>query len=149
MTRPSEITIAWAAGLFDGEGTIAFYKARVHVAIHMTDKDLLDRMQEAFGGQIYLTTKQKEHHKTSWKWAITTTAKSIEFLDMIYPYLGVRRQAKVEAARDLQQFNKQAVSERVRQEILSYRDSGLTQSAIAAKVGCSREHVNKTFRKYT
>lgn len=145
-----ETTIAWAAGLFDGEGTIIFGKRnKVFVAISMTDLDILERMQSGFGGVIYPLKKRKAHWKDAWMWKINGTKKSLEFLEMIYPYLGVRRQAKVEEARTFLPDLKSERNTRIRQEILNLRDSGLTQGTIAARVGCSREHVNRVLRMVT
>lgn len=141
-----ETTIAWAAGLFDGEGCITIVGNRVQVVVSMTDLDLLERMQKHFGGSIHPIKKRKEHWKDAWKWQISGTKKSLAFLDLIYPYLSIRRQARVEEARNHFLDLRAVKNARLRSEILSFKDSGLTQGTIAARVGCSREHVNRVLR---
>lgn len=145
MSQDDQILAAWAAGLFDGEGCISLPsgKARVVVSIQMTDFDLLERMRDGFGGKIYSVAKRKDHWKESWKWQISTTKDSVEFLDRIYPWLGVRRKARVEEARRIARKNRAARSWEVRMKILTLGKADFTQREISEIVGCSREHVNR------
>ena len=36
--------------------------------VAMTDLDILERLQDIFGGHIYTKAKQKPHHKQGWTW---------------------------------------------------------------------------------
>jgi hypothetical protein len=46
--------IAWAAGLFEGEGTIVDSAGPVQLRVKMTDLDVLERLLDVFGvGEIY------------------------------------------------------------------------------------------------
>jgi hypothetical protein len=46
--------IAWAAGLFEGEGTIVDSTGSVQLRVKMTDLDVLERLLDVFGvGDIY------------------------------------------------------------------------------------------------
>jgi len=136
-----DITNAWAGGLFDGEGTINISNSSVSikVCIQMTDLDVLEKMKKEYGGQIIICVKQADHHKQSWSWYISDSKKSIAFLNEIYPWLGKRRQSRAEEAR----IKYQSSQEIKKQKIRELRHSGLTQQAIADKVGCRREHVNR------
>jgi hypothetical protein len=46
--------IAWAAGLFEGEGTIVDSTGSVQLRVKMTNLDVLERLVDVFGvGEIY------------------------------------------------------------------------------------------------
>ena len=83
MGTPDGAVIAWAAGLFDGEGTILFSGNRVTAQMSMTDLDLLERMQASFGGSIYAIAKRKAHWKDAWVWRCGSTPNSMKFLEAI------------------------------------------------------------------
>jgi hypothetical protein len=53
--------IAWAAGLFEGEGSITHVYGRTQLRIHMTDFEVLERFLEIIGaGRIYGPYSRKE-----------------------------------------------------------------------------------------
>lgn len=111
----------------------------------MTDLDILERFL-VFGGSIRDMPKQADHHKRSWRWEIQSAQKALTFLDLIYPYLGHRRSARVREARGALVKNNNFKNFEMRNKIHSFKDSNLKQSEIAEIVGCSREHVNKVLR---
>jgi DNA-binding NarL/FixJ family response regulator len=137
---------AWATGLFEGEGTVGIVNNRVTVTIQMTDKDILDRMQENFGGYLYECKKQQEHHKMSWKWVISDSAGAIEFLNKIYPLLGQRRRARVNEAREAFSGHRNEKMKRRISEVKELRESGLTHQAIADKLNLNRTYVSHILR---
>ena len=84
----------WAAGLFEGEGTIRKFnpaKYFYEVAIKMTDLDILVRMQNLYGGTINLQPLTAPHHKPIWRWSLGTKSRVRQFLINILPHLGYRR----------------------------------------------------------
>lgn len=93
-----ENLLAWAAGLFDGEGTIYSFNRRIRASIHMTDLDILETFQSNFGGTIRLQKKQKEHHKKSWRWSLQASEEAVVFLKDILPFLHARRTKKAQEA---------------------------------------------------
>jgi hypothetical protein len=44
-----ELDIAWAAGLFEGEGTIVDSTGSVQLRVKMTDLDVLEKRFDVFG----------------------------------------------------------------------------------------------------
>jgi hypothetical protein len=53
-TMSEELDIAWAAGLFEGEGTIVDSTGSVQLRVKMTDLDVLEKLFDVFGvGGIY------------------------------------------------------------------------------------------------
>jgi hypothetical protein len=147
VTVSSE-AVAWAAGLFDGEGTILLSGNKVTAQMSMTDFDLLERMRSYFGGSIYTIAKRKVHWKDAWVWRCGSTPDSMMFLESIYPWLGSRRQAKVEEAR-IRYHNLRSVRERRTKDLLfSIKDSGITQQQMADAIGCSRKTVNRLLKSW-
>lgn len=95
----NEIDIAWAAGLLEGEGSFTFKgSGRTAVRVHcqMTDRDILERLQGIFGGQIYEVAKRKNHWKDCWVWILTKEEESVRCVEMILPHMGFRRSQKIE-----------------------------------------------------
>ena len=89
---PNEL--AWAAGIFEGEGSINIIPNRPSCAslqVAMTDLDILVRLQDIFGGYIYEKKKQKTHHKKSWTWQLTRKADVYATLEKLLPWFGERR----------------------------------------------------------
>lgn len=88
--------LAYAAGLFDGEGSISLVRQknnRSHspqLSIASTDREVLDWLQERFGGSI--VTKQPRHanHLVSYDWRLTDR-RALNFLKLIRPYLVIER----------------------------------------------------------
>ncbi len=94
----ADLGIAWAAGIFEGEGCITLHSGHPYILIDMTDKDVLDRFLEIFPiGTIRgpYTHKNKEHHKPRWRFDAFGT-KALPIIEKIYPYLLSRRKQKVD-----------------------------------------------------
>lgn len=96
----SDTEIAWLAGLIEGEGSFTLYQGegriRVLISIQMTDKDVLDRVASIVGlGNVVWCTKREEHHKDSYKWAISSRVAVTELMMLLYPCMGTRRQARI------------------------------------------------------
>lgn len=109
MTQPvyspfqsPEQEIAWAAGLFEGEGTVCAVKAYngsfyPRMAIGTTDLDVLQRFVEIVGvGKVY---GPYQHYgpdkKPMYRWAADRRERFTEVLDLIWPFLCDRRQQQV------------------------------------------------------
>jgi len=97
------IDIAWAAGLFEGEGTIYFYNQskRYKLGLKMTDKDVMDKFFNIFKvGRLYgpYTPKEKklngENRKDFWIWQCWNHSEVNGLLKKLLPYFGKRRAAK-------------------------------------------------------
>src|SRR5690349_5515236 len=137
MTELHRIT--WLAGLFEGEGSFGFSHGKPkQLKIHMTDLDVLERVQEWFGGTISATTKQQEHWKDSWLWQIGGSA-GLELAKQIRPYLLGRRQQRCDEFISLFRTQQEYNAERARRkqqhltEALIYRAQGLTHQVIDRK----------------
>ncbi len=94
----SESEVSWFAGLFDGEGCIAWPRRIIHQSVRLdvpsTSKALLDRVAEVTGtGRIapYKPTGNPRH-SPAWGWhCYGDNARSI--LHQIYPWLIIKKEA--------------------------------------------------------
>lgn len=97
------IQIAWAAGLFEGEGS--FYqntikkKGKVYyypsIALRMTDKDIVDRFAQIIEhNDLRLQKRTNPKHKDIWEVRVRQLEKVKEVADAFWPFLGSRRKAK-------------------------------------------------------
>jgi hypothetical protein len=102
----SETEIAWATGVFEGEGSIVLVpycrgatRMQRHVAIKMTDRDVLERVQRAFGvGQLRGPFRRIEHahYKPIWTWTVNRWSEIERVLRAMLPWLGERRRIKAQ-----------------------------------------------------
>jgi len=95
--------IAWAAGLFEGEGTIgtqtAAGRVRIRMALGTTDRDVLDRFQKIVGcGNITGPKWREKSTKPLWLWTITSFDDVAKVSLLFSPFLGDRRRNALERA---------------------------------------------------
>lgn len=91
--------IAWAAGFFDGEGSIGIYATgktgyQYRLSVQVSQKgntDSLEKFKELFGGQISCQDKSQNY----WRWMVYSRQAG-NMLEIILPYLVVKKkQAEV------------------------------------------------------
>ena len=63
VRRPTAIEVAWAAGIYEGEGScVANHNSKGYesfvVSVNQNDPELLYRMREMFGGSIILCNRK-------------------------------------------------------------------------------------------
>jgi hypothetical protein len=96
VTEESEI--AWAAGLFEGEGTITCGRLphNLRMAVMMTDRDVVEHFAEVLGGaaRYWMPPRHRTHGwKAQWWWNASGQAAA-DILRLLLPYLGERRSAR-------------------------------------------------------
>ena len=104
ILKPTDLEIAWAAGIFEGEGSCCASgtgKRSFVVAVDQKDPELLYRLRDLFGG----TVDEYENNRgtlansfksfTIFRWAICGDRARI-FLAAIYGYLTVRRKTQID-----------------------------------------------------
>lgn len=85
---------AYAAGLFDGEGTIAI-SPRVRMAVKMTDKGPVDSLHDILGGHVYQWQDTNKGRPT-YEWRAAGWDGTLEAIDAILEFSkGKRRQLEV------------------------------------------------------
>jgi len=99
----TEIEWAWFAGVFEGEGSVAFTGTNtVRLIVKMTDRDVLMRLQKIAGGVVYPRKRldMPAHYKDQWDWYIDRSDLVLETMGRIKPYLGIRRLQRFEEAEE-------------------------------------------------
>lgn len=100
--------IAWAAGLFDGEGTIFASDqlrhkrahVRLHAAIAMTDEETVRRFHAAVGvGYVHGPYRaKKKNWKPKWVWRGGRDKDIRTTLRLLWPWLGTAKRQQAERA---------------------------------------------------
>lgn len=100
---PSTDEIAWAAGLFEGEGTWGVYhRSRgpslvIQAALGMTDRDVVETFCRIVGmGTVKVRDKQRGNRKTVYVWSCGEAASVRALVEMFRPWLGERRMERGE-----------------------------------------------------
>ena len=77
--------IAWASGLFEGEGTV-----RRKLEIEMTDKDVITKFWDIVNcGNVYY--RERPNVKPTWRWAVGNKKDVKKCLALMLPFFGNRR----------------------------------------------------------
>jgi len=105
-TTPTVLDIAWAAGVYEGEGYVNISKAgnklkkdgseykRIQVSVVQKEPWLIDRLLQLFGGHKYLRI-QEAQPLYSW---ICSGSRASGFLMTIYKFLSPWKQIQADAA---------------------------------------------------
>lgn len=100
---PSEIDIAWAAGVYEGEGNVARTNeyACSRIMVSQKDPEILYRLRDWFGGSVNRNSGRKKcPEETIHKW-IACGDHGRVFAALIYKYLSSRRRTQIDATRIL------------------------------------------------
>lgn len=90
--------IAWAAGLFEGEGCFTACRARrgprqyMRASLAMTDEDVVRDFAAAVGvGRVNGPYRTTENRKPQWRWDLHGYGACQAFVQALMPWLGDRR----------------------------------------------------------
>lgn len=109
--------VAWAAGLFEGEGWITISARKpfgknksvsysMCVGVTMTDEEILERFQAVFGGTLHATSEVNEKYRPAYRLELYSTRASSALSEMM-PYFGPRRAERARLAIDFQNLKDQ------------------------------------------
>lgn len=65
--------IAWATGLFDGEGCVTTLypkRSQVRLEIQMVHKPTLERFARAVGGNVHKSYEHRRKNRIQWRWRV-------------------------------------------------------------------------------
>lgn len=132
---PSDIEIAWAAGVYEGEGSCVRTGPKSNsfsVTISQKDPELLYRLREMFGGSVFFRYQGKQRF-TVYTWVLCGTRARI-FLAAIFPWLTARRKIQIEAtsAKEFLEFVGPIPSQGIMQ-FLSEKLEGYVADHLAAR----------------
>ena len=88
--------IIWLAGLLEGEGNFRLDKNCPRITLNMTDKDVVEKVHNIFGGNFYIQDKSK--YKSNWNICYSLTIngeRAIGIMLSIYTLMGQRRKTKI------------------------------------------------------
>jgi hypothetical protein len=88
--RPTLLDIAWAAGIYEGEG----HCTQDAIQIGQNDPWLLYRLQALFGGRVAPTGEQRGKPFVHYRWS-ASGPRGRGFAMTIYKFLSPRRQAQI------------------------------------------------------
>ena len=95
-----ELELAWAAGLFDGEGSTSVLKTQrdrytyLRMSVSQKDRRVLDRFTKAVGvGKVYFN-KRGMH-----SWDCFRQDQVYNVLDLLWPYLSDAKKEQATAAK--------------------------------------------------
>jgi hypothetical protein len=94
----SDTEAAYAAGILDGEGSIALTRNRKsrwpspQVSVSSTDKELLVWLRSRFGGSIVIKKPRRSNHSVSYEWKLTDR-RALGFLQTTQKHLVIERKA--------------------------------------------------------
>lgn len=90
--------LAWAAGLFEGEGCVTLTKRRAPqsptavAVLTSTDLDVVESFRTAVGlGSIRALKQRQSHHKQAWEWRIQSFHNVNKLFQLLAPWLHERR----------------------------------------------------------
>jgi hypothetical protein len=95
-TRAEEI--AWAAGLFEGEGCVTEIDGRFTLALNNTDEEVVRRFEEIVRlGRIYGPYENSSsdgfRRKPFWAW-VAKDESALDVMQMLAPWLSTRRRSR-------------------------------------------------------
>lgn len=111
LTYTDETEITWAAGLFEGEGSLSLKQTNDHYSLKvaMTDRDVLEKLGDIWGLNVcgpYNTNKTPSQEKLKkvsgstntrkdyFEVSVSARSKIFKIVCEIYPYLHARRREK-------------------------------------------------------
>lgn len=93
--------LAWAAGLFEGEGYITYGQqhsdsVRLRLGLNITDEDVIRQFHKIVGvGTLSGPhVRPGSHHKPIWTWYASSFEAAQALIAAFYPWLHSRRRAK-------------------------------------------------------
>jgi hypothetical protein len=91
MRLDYKVAVAWAAGFFEGEGSVAIRS----LGVNQVNREPLERLKKLFGGQVNLGYPAKGNRKACYAWWICGEEARM-FVEAIWPFLSIRRQRQID-----------------------------------------------------
>lgn len=151
--------LAWAAGLFDGEGwaSSARYNrktggmtATLSLGVGQAHREVLDRFRAALGfGSVTGPTKSRK--TLMWSYRVHGFEKVQAVFAMLWPWLGeIKRAQVVKVLRDALAFRprqkRRQFTRRQVEDIRSALAAKVSQSEIARRLDCNKSGINAIAR---
>ena len=95
-----DASLGWMAGVMDGEGTMCIHvierssRARLFVSVSNTDYRMISELRRLTGLGSIRREERSERQRARWIWR-TAGQKAAAFLEMILPYLRVKKEQAI------------------------------------------------------
>ena len=90
-----ELKVAWAAGLFEGEGSCCITDGRQpRVQLASTDEDVVRRFVAIVGRGRVRFHERTNGNKDVWHWSVQGRDDVLYVLNLLWPFLGERRRER-------------------------------------------------------
>ena len=96
MLSPSLLDIAWASGIYEGEGSCVFNET-AQVSVSQADPWLIKKFASLFGGRVSKHSPTGLGKKTIYKWSVSGP-RARGFLLTVYSFLSIRRRLQARKA---------------------------------------------------
>ena len=96
LCRVKQTDLAWAAGLFEGEGSVIVYERQSRLELTSTDMDVLLRFQSVLGGKVTEGKSRAPHLKPLGKWWVSNWTDVRRCAELLLPWMCQRRRARLE-----------------------------------------------------
>lgn len=100
MNTPTEVAIAWAAGIFEGEGTIILRRQwhSIYIRVSMTDEDIIEKLAAIWGTTARVWREDPGGtRKAVYRVSLSSDA-AVQWLKLMSPFFGKRRTKRMEEA---------------------------------------------------
>src|SRR6266705_5064871 len=90
-------TLAWLAGILEGEGTFGTSRNSPSIKLEMCDKDIVQKVAHIFNTKFFLIKRNKIIHPTwsdSYRVAIYGDS-AYKWMKLLLPWMGKRRSKKI------------------------------------------------------
>ncbi len=91
-----EVTLAWLAGILEGEASFMLCGKTLMIGIQMTDKDVIEKVSAILGIAVRAPWKprRKETYKLVYSCSISSFRAAV-WMATVFPYMGERRREKI------------------------------------------------------
>jgi hypothetical protein len=112
-----QVDVAWAAGFFDGEGTVRIHNRSLEAGLTNTFLPSLIWFRKRFGGSLSAYTRKSDKHRPAFRWKVYGKSAHA-FLTTIIPYLKEKKpQAQIAVAWSSRPDRTAEVTENARAEL--------------------------------
>jgi hypothetical protein len=92
----SGLDLSWAAGVFEGEGTVTLIRSGKHVrhvlCLSNTDREIVEFFWMSWGGGFGSTEKRKKKkHKTAYTWRMNSNLHCCLIVEQLLPFIRTSR----------------------------------------------------------
>lgn len=147
----SRENLAWAAGIFEGEGCISVStkgRRRLKLSVSMTDRDVIEKLSRIIGLGSIGGPYTKVGLKDNWQWQVTSSEDVQAVLAAFWEFLCSRRKAKaVEAIKLASQVKNKDSIWCLRGHRLEGDNLYITKRGSRLCLVCNRMRSRETYKK--